>query len=83
VTKEFYIFADSDGVIFFAAENIDAIINTAKSIQETERRQAERIASGDTLRIQLKVDEYVAEREKDPAYTFRNHLEKIGGAIEV
>jgi hypothetical protein len=52
------------------------------SIGEVEREQARRIGAGETLRDQTRFAEYVAERERDPAYTFRRHLRRIGGAIE-
>ena len=54
----------------------------AREIWQKERKQAERISSGNTLRQQLKFTDYVAKRSADPRHTFRQHLKDIGGAIE-
>jgi len=76
------VFADDDGVIFTPGQEVERLLSSAQEIKETERRQAEAIASGQTLHIQLKFDEYLAKRKNDPTYTFRKHLRDIGGAIE-
>ena len=51
--------------------------------RDTERRQAERIRGGDSLRSQVKFDEYLAARAKNPDLGFREHLRGVGAAIEV
>lgn len=76
------VFADSDGVLFTPLEHTEQIIEAARSIWQTERRQAESILEGRTLRVQLRFDEYMETRSEDPSYTFRKHLRRIGGAIE-
>jgi 4-hydroxy-4-methyl-2-oxoglutarate aldolase len=76
------VFADDDGVVFVASERVDEVVATAHEIWETEREQARKIRAGETLRDQAAFDEYLAERAADPAYTFRQHLRRIGGAIE-
>ncbi len=83
VTRNDIVFADIDGVIFVSQEYCGEVINTAKSIWQTERKQAENLVAGQTLYIQLKYDEYIHKRSKDPKYTFRQHLKDIDGAIEV
>jgi hypothetical protein len=50
--------------------------------QLKERRQAEEIRAGKLLREQLQFEEYLARRSSNAAYTFRQHLRTIGGAIE-
>ncbi|HEY2103527.1 MAG TPA: RraA family protein [Chthoniobacterales bacterium] len=82
VTNQHVVFADDDGCIFAAAEGVDRLLNTARTIWKTERRQAKRVRDGETLRDQLKFGEYLAKRSRDPAYTFREHLRGHLGAIE-
>jgi hypothetical protein len=54
----------------------------ALEIMATERRQADRLASGESLRAQLAFDTYLARKASDPSYDFRRHLRESGGAIE-
>lgn len=82
VTSDDVAFADADGVLFVPAAQARALLATAQTIRETERRQAQAIRDGNTLRRQFKFDQYLARRAADPEYTFRNHLRDIGGAIE-
>src|ERR1022692_1913486 len=60
----------------------DDVLTLAETIRDTERRQAERIRTGVTLRSQVHFDSYLARREQMPALTFREHLRAIGGAVE-
>lgn len=82
VGKKDLVFADSDGVIFTSGDNAEELLATAKSIWQTERRQAMAIQAGKTLREQLQFDNYLAKRKADPQLTFRTHLRALGGAIE-
>ena len=82
VSSEDFVFADADGVIFVASEHIGEVISTAHEIYQTERRQADDVQAGKKLHEQLKFDEFIKERSTRPAYTFREHLRKIGGAVE-
>jgi 4-hydroxy-4-methyl-2-oxoglutarate aldolase len=76
------VFADDDGVVFVAQEHVEDVLTAVRSIGEVERGQARRIRAGETLRDQTQFADYLAERERDPSYTFRRHLRRIGGAIE-
>jgi regulator of RNase E activity RraA len=76
------VLADDDGVLFVAAERADQVLVTARQIWQTERDQARRIREGQTLRQQTAFDDFLARRAADPSYTFRQHLRRIGGAIE-
>jgi regulator of RNase E activity RraA len=82
VTRDDVVFADDDGVLFVPADRVEDVLATARGIGATERAQAERIRAGETLRRQTAFDEYLARREADPAYTFRQHLRRIGGEVE-
>jgi 4-hydroxy-4-methyl-2-oxoglutarate aldolase len=82
VTGEEAVFADADGVLFAPLQRAEEILATAHRIWQKERRQAEEIRAGKQLREQLQFDEYLSRRSANPAYTFRQHLHTIGGAIE-
>ena len=82
VTKEDVVFADADGALFVTAGRVPDVLEAAVAIWKKERSQAQAIQSGKTLREQLRFKEYMAKRSADAAYTFRQHLRSIGGAIE-
>lgn len=82
VSGDDIVFGDEDGVLFVAAGQVERVLDTAHRIRHTEREQARRIREGSTLRRQTAFDDYVARRAADPAYTFRQHLRRIGGAVE-
>jgi regulator of RNase E activity RraA len=82
VSTDDVVFADDDGVLFVPADRAEAVLAAARAIHQTERRQAERIRAGTTLHEQLGLDRYLARRAADPAFTLRDHLREIGGAIE-
>jgi 4-hydroxy-4-methyl-2-oxoglutarate aldolase len=75
-------FADDDGCLFVLAQHADDLLSVAHEIWERERRQAEAIKNGRSLREQLDFARYLKKRDADPGYTFREHLRKISGAIE-
>jgi regulator of RNase E activity RraA len=83
VRKDDAVFADADGVVFAPLNRVEEILRAAFSIRETERRQAESLKAGVSLRSQFSFDQFLEERAKDPALTFREYLRRRGGAIEV
>jgi regulator of RNase E activity RraA len=82
VTADDVAFCDDDGVTFVGADRVEEVLSTAKAISQIERRQAERIGNGETLRAQTRFAEYLSRRSADSAYTFRVHLRAVDGAIE-
>lgn len=82
VTRNDCVFADADGVLFVPVARVDELVRTARSIAEVERRQAQKVRTGTTLREQLRFADYLTRRSADPSYTFRQHLRVIGGAVE-
>jgi regulator of RNase E activity RraA len=82
VTSADVVLGDEDGVIFIPADRADELLDLAESIHATERRQAELIRTGTSLRQQVGFDAYLAARKERPSLTFREHLRGVGGAIE-
>ncbi|GLZ31648.1 demethylmenaquinone methyltransferase [Lentzea sp. NBRC 105346] len=82
VTSDDVVFGDDDGVLFLPAAQVDRMLELAEGIRDTERRQAELIRDGESLRSQVRFDAFLARREKNPSLTFRDHLRSVGGAIE-
>jgi regulator of RNase E activity RraA len=82
VTPEDLVFGDEDGVLFAPASRAEDILTRAETIRDTERGQAERMRTGVSLRRQVQFDAYLAQRERTPELTFREHLRSVRGAIE-
>jgi 4-hydroxy-4-methyl-2-oxoglutarate aldolase len=82
VSHDDLVLADDDGVLFLPGVHAEEVFGLAEAIRDTERRQAERIQDGLSLRRQVQFDVYLARREQAPTLTFREHLRAVGGAIE-
>lgn len=82
ISNDDVVFADDDGALFVTGSRVDEVLEAARSIWNRERKQADAVRQGKTLREQFRFDEYLGKRNADPAYTFRKHLQAIGGAIE-
>jgi 4-hydroxy-4-methyl-2-oxoglutarate aldolase len=82
VTAADIVLGDDDGVLFVASDKAAEVLAAAREIRQTEREQARRIRAGETLRRQTSFEDYLARRAAEPSYTFRQHLRRIGGAIE-
>jgi len=82
VSASDFVVGDDDGVVFAPLDQADRILQVADNISFTERRQAEAIRAGTTLRTQLRFADYLRARREDPSYTLRRHLKQVGGAIE-
>lgn len=82
-TAEDAIFGDDDGLVLVPLARVDDVLATAAEIAVTERRQAERIRAGASLRDQVRFDAFLAARARHPELSFRDHLRGVGGEIEV
>ena len=76
------VFGDEDGLVFVPADRIEDVLALADGISVKERRQADRVREGRTLRSQFRFADFLAERAHTPSLTFREHLRRIGGAVE-
>lgn len=77
------VLADDDGVLFLPAARAADLFTLAETIRDTERRQAELMRGGVSLRSQVRFDAYLTRRRQSPSLSFRDHLRGVGGAIEV
>jgi len=82
VSREDLILGDDDGVLLVPVARAGDIFTLAETIRDTERRQAELMRGGVSLRSQVQFDVYLAQREGTPSLSFRDHLRGVGGAIE-
>lgn len=83
VDRNDVVLGDDDGVLFIPADGATELFATAEGIRDTERRQADCIRGGDSLRDQVRFAEYLRAREQNPEFGFREHLRGVGGEIEV
>jgi regulator of RNase E activity RraA len=83
LTVQDAVFADADGVLFVPLTRVDELLDIAEGIATTERRQADLIRGGTSLREQVRFADYLAARASTPTLTFRDHLRGVGGEIEV
>jgi regulator of RNase E activity RraA len=82
VSGDDLVLGDDDGVLLLPAARAGDIFTLAETIRDTERRQAELMRRGVSLRSQVQFDVYLAHREETPSLSFRDHLRGVGGAIE-
>jgi 4-hydroxy-4-methyl-2-oxoglutarate aldolase len=73
---------DVNGVLFLPMARAEQVAMIARSIRDTERAQAGKMRHGTSLRAQLQFSDFLARRSSNPALTLREHLRRIGGAIE-
>ena len=82
VSREDVVLADDDGVLLVPSVRLADVFTLAEAIRDTERRQAEQMRAGVSLRRQVQFAAYLARRQQTPDWTFRDHLRTVGGAIE-
>lgn len=82
MTRDDLVLSDGDGALFVPSRQAEKIFTLAETIRDTERRQAEQIRAGVSLRSQVRFSDYIAKRGQTPALSFREHLRAVGGAIE-
>jgi regulator of RNase E activity RraA len=83
VTSDDLVAVDADGLLLLPADRAEELFALAEGIRDTERRQADLIARGISLREQVGFARFLAHRELERELTFRDHLRRVGGEIEV
>jgi len=79
VSAQDVVALDDDGAVFVPAAEAPRVWDLARRIQTTEADQAQRARNDEPLCTQFQVETYLAAK---PRPTFREHLRKIGKAIE-
>ena len=82
VTAADIVLGDENGVLFIPLSQAGTIARAARAICETEHNQAAKMKQGTPLRSQLRFADFLARRAETPTMTFRQHLRRIGGAVE-
>lgn len=82
VTAGDVVLGDENGLIFFPIKHAEEIASAALSIRSTELSQANKMKNGVSLRNQLQFGDFLSSRSTNRSLTFRQHLRRIGGAIE-
>jgi len=83
ITRDDYVVADENGVLFLPLDRIDEIAEAAAGYRETEARQLAAMRQGRSYRDQTRFADYLARRRATPDYGFRQHLKEIAAAGEV
>ena len=73
---------DENGVLFVPTGRAEEVATAARAIRDIEHSQAQQMRRGTSLRAQLRFTEFLSRRSANPALTFRQHLRRIGGAVE-
>lgn len=81
VTAADLVLADDDGAVILPADRAVEIAAAAAAIRDVERRQADLMRGGTSLREQVRLAECVRARA-DRGIGFREHLRTVGGAVE-
>jgi 4-hydroxy-4-methyl-2-oxoglutarate aldolase len=82
LTEDDFVVGDADGVVAVPQNVAARLIALATRIAQREAVLASAVAAGTSLRRQLRLHDYLARRANDPDYTFKAHLEEVGGALE-
>lgn len=83
ITADDFVVADANGVLFLPEDRLEDIVTAAISYRATEARQLKAMREGRSYRTQTRFGEYLAKREREPGYGFRQHLKDIEAAGEV
>lgn len=83
ITKEDFIVADQNGVLFLPCSRLAEVVDAAVHYRDTEARQLKAMREGSSYRRQTRFAAYLKRREREPGYGFRQHLKDVEAAGEV
>ncbi len=83
ITSSDFVVGDANGILFLPEDRLEDIVTAAISYRETEARQLKAMNAGRSYRAQTRFSEYLARRQREPGYGFRQHLKDIEAAGEV
>lgn len=76
-----WLFADDDGAIWLPAAGLETVFTHAQEIQQREAILFEQMNGGTPLGDLLQLEDFLRQRQANPAWTFNEHLKNIGRAI--
>jgi 4-hydroxy-4-methyl-2-oxoglutarate aldolase len=68
--------------VFVPLARLQELVAAGRAIMKRERAQAAQAQGGKSLREQMQFADFLKRRERDPSYTFRQHLREVGSEIE-
>lgn len=83
ITSRDFVVGDANGVLFLPEDRLEDIVAAAIAYRETEARQLKGMKEGRGYRSQTQFSAYLARRQREPSYGFRQHLKDIEAAGEV
>jgi regulator of RNase E activity RraA len=83
ITSNDVVAADANGVLFLPENRLADIVAAAVVYRETEARQLKAMRDGRNYRSQTRFGDYLARRQREPGYGFRQHLADMEAAGEV
>jgi 4-hydroxy-4-methyl-2-oxoglutarate aldolase len=83
VTTSDIVIADANGVLFLPEDRLADVVAAAVGYRETEARQLSAMRTGRSFRSQIQFDSYLARRNSEASYSFRQHLKNVAAAGEV
>lgn len=76
-----WAFGDADGIIFLETDDLPSVYDWAEKSWKREETLSAEIAAGKPLGDLLGIEDFLAERERNPQADFNQHLAKLGRAI--
>lgn len=77
-----WVAADADGVVVIGRDDREKVLELAAEIMAKEARQVGALNRGVSLFEQFEFDDYLRRRDSNREYGFRQHLSRLGRAIE-